>query len=190
MSRTIRLATVVCLFAGSAGALLTGCSSSSSPDTADAASSGPPLCESSKMNAYDTYKQAGFLAVNSAIFANVGAEVKKNGTKNLGASFTEIGGGKPGTPTADNATVFEAKLGAFLIAAYGGPASTGGYSGSIDLTAAHEGLDITQAQYDYFLNSIVIPALKSSGVMEADISSCFAPAIMDGSAVNKAVVTK
>jgi hypothetical protein len=141
-------------------------------------------CTSSGMNAYDTYKLAGFVAVNKAIFAGVTAEVTAHGSTNVGGSFAEIGSGTPPS-TKDSAATFEGVLAAFLVWAYGGPNSITYtdnmmYTGNnIDMVAAHTGLNITQAQYTYFLTNIVVPALTSSGVTMADVTSCFAPPVSD-----------
>jgi len=139
------------------------------------------ICMSSGKNAFDTYGTTAFVAVNKAIFANVGAEVTAHMSTNVGDSFTKIGTGQPAA-TSDNAAQFEGALGAFLVYVYGGPDSityTDGqvYSGMQDMATAHTGLGITSAQYDYFVTSIVVPALTTSGVPMDDVSSCFAPPI-------------
>lgn len=172
-----------------------GDDSSSSAD-ADPGTLGPGAalqCESSGKNAFDTYGAAGFVAVNKAIFANVGAEVTAHQSTNVGDSFTKIGTGNP-VSTVDDAPTFEGKLAAFLVFAYGGPSkitySDGvAYDGPQDMVTAHTGLNITSAQYDYFITNIVVPALVSSGVKNGaggasdpnDISSCFAPIVVDAS---------
>lgn len=140
-------------------------------------------CDSSGKDAFDTYGATAFVAVNKAIIANVTAELTANSTTNLGDSFTKIGTGVPAS-TSDNAAMFEGKLAAFLVFAYGGPDkitySDGVmYDGPQDMVVAHTGLNITSAQYDYFIASIVVPALTSSGVPMGDISSCFAPVVTD-----------
>ena len=53
------------------------------------------------------------------------------------------------------------------------------YFGSQDMTEKHTGLAITGAQYDYFVTNIVVPALTSNGVSTNDVSSCFAPPLVD-----------
>jgi hypothetical protein len=175
-------------FAVSALAMTFACSSSSTPAADDdaggnkgdapATSSGAPKCTGG-MNAYETYKLAGFQAVTAQIFVNVGADK----TGKLGSSFGQIGMGKPGTATADDAATFAGKLNAFLVGAYGGPSSsvyTDGKtydSASIDITAAHTGLAITADQYDYFVTGIIVPALEKVGVTSADVTACFAPVI-------------
>lgn len=162
-------------------ALLTqGCGSDNDATTTP---KGPPKCTSSGKNAFETYQTAAFVAVNEAIFAGVGAEVTANGTANLGDSFTKIGTGTP-VSTTDDAATFKGKLAAFLVYAYGGPSSityTDGktYAGPQDMTAAHIGMGITSAQYDYFVANVIVPALTSSGVPEGDVSSCFAPVVVD-----------
>jgi hypothetical protein len=151
-----------------------------------AAAKGPGAalkCTSSGKNAFDTYGTTAFVAVNEAVFANVGSEVTANGTANLGDSFTKIGSGMPAA-TADDAATFKGKLAAFLVYAYGGPSSityTDGklYSGLQDMVGAHTGLGITGDQYDYFIANAVVPALTGSGVSSDDVSSCFAPIVTD-----------
>ncbi len=142
-------------------------------------------CTSSGKNAFDTYGATAFVAVNKAIFANVTAEITANGITNLGDSFTKVGTGNPPS-TMDDAATFEGKLAAFLVFAYGGPTkitySDGkSYDGVQDMEEAHIGLNITAAQYDYFVASIVVPALTDSGVPVDDVSSCFAPIVTDAS---------
>lgn len=146
-------------------------------------------CETSGKNAFETYGATTLVAINEAIFANAGTEVATNGSTNLGPSFMAIGTGTPAA-TADPSNVFKAKLGAFLVWAYGGPShfqySDGNtYAGVQDMVAAHTGLGITQAQYDYFVSNIVVPALASSGVANGsgdspnDVATCFAPVLTD-----------
>ncbi len=53
------------------------------------------------------------------------------------------------------------------------------YNGPQNMVEAHTGLAITSAQYDYFIASIVVPALTTSGVPSTDVSSCFAPVVTD-----------
>ena len=126
-------------------------------------------CDSSGMNAFDTYMTAGFVAVNQAVLANTMAEVTAHGSTNVGNSFSEIGSGTPPS-TADDAATFAGKLAAFLVWVYGGPNSitytdNKMYTGNNqDMVAAHTGLNITAAQYTYFITNIVVPALISSGV--------------------------
>jgi len=157
------------------------------------------LCDSSGKNAFDTYGTTAFVAVNEAIVANVFAEVGKNGNTNLGDSFTKIGTGNPAS-TTDDAATFKGKLAAFLVYAYGGPTSiayTDGktYNGPQDMVAAHTGLGITSAQYDYFIANVVVPALTASGVKHGaggssdpnDVGSCFAP-IVTGAAFKASIV--
>jgi hypothetical protein len=171
-----------------AAALTFGCSSSSTAAVDnDAGTSGDasasdalPKCSGGK-DAFDTYGAAAFVKVNQSIFANVTAESKKNGTKNLGTAFTKIGSGDP-TSTSDDLAAFEGNLAAFLVYAYGGPTTityTDGktYTGPQSMESAHKGLAITSDQYDYFVMDIVVPALITNGVSSDDVSSCFAPVI-------------
>ena len=146
-------------------------------------------CDSSGKNAWETYGVSAFVTVNEAIFANVGAEITANTTTNLGDSFTKIGSGNPAS-TKDDAATFKGNLAAFLVFAYGGPTSityTDGkkYQGPQDMVESHTGLNITSSQFDYFVTSIIVPALTKSGVKHGaggaadpnDVSSCFAPII-------------
>lgn len=157
-----------------------------SDPAADGTGTGPGAalkCASSGKNAWQTFGVDAFVAVNQAIFANVTDEVTMNGATNVGASFSKIGSGV--TPsTRDDAVVFEGKLAAYLVYVYGGPNSItyidgGKYSGVQDMVAAHVGLNITSAQYDYFITNIVVPALVKNGVTAADVTSCFAPPLVD-----------
>ncbi len=166
------------------------------PDAATAKGPGAVLrCQSSASgaNAFETYGAAAFVAVNEEIFALVGAEVTVHGPTNLGDSFGKIGSGNPASTTHDAAT-FKGNLAAFLVFAYGGPTEityTDGktYAGEQDMPTAHTGLNITAAQYDYFIANIVVPALINKGVKHGggtaadpnDISSCFAPVVTDAS---------
>lgn len=131
-------------------------------------------CTSSGKNAFATYGAEAFVAVNKAIFAEVNAELNSKGDSNLGNSFA----GVRDFPT------FEGRLAAFLVFVYGGPTKityTDGktYDGVQDMQMAHAGLGITSAQYDYFVANIIVPALTKSGVPMGDISSCFAPIVLD-----------
>ena len=140
-------------------------------------------CTSSGTNAFNTYGANAFINVNEQIFANVNREIGANGTTNLGTAFTLVGNGNP-PATLDKLASFKGNLAAFLVYTFGGPASityTDGvtYQGPQDMAQAHVGLHITSSQYDYFLSNIVVPALQSQGVSNADVSSCFAPALTD-----------
>jgi hypothetical protein len=160
------------------------------PAETDTAMKGPGAalkCDSSGMNAWDTYGATAFVAVNEQIFTNVFADT----TTSLGDSFTKVGTGTPAA-TSDGAATFKGKLAAFLVYAYGGPTSiqyTDGvtYQGPQNMVTAHTGLNITAAQYDYFLANIVVPALIAKGVPHGtggsaspnDVTSCFAPILVD-----------
>lgn len=157
---------------------------------------GSAACESSGKSAYATYGTSVFVNINEAIFAGEAAESSAHGTTNLGDSFSKVGSGNPPS-TADDLDTFKGKLAAFLVYVYGGPAqiqygrapNLRNYTGPQDMVAAHTGLGITDAQYQYFLANIVVPALVSSGVKNGtggssdpnDVSSCFAPALVDKS---------
>lgn len=130
-------------------------------------------CESSGKNAFSTYGVDAFVAVNKAIFAEVNADLTANGTANLGSSFS----------TVRDFPRFEGRLAAFLVFAYGGPTSITyvdgkTYFGEQDMQQAHAGLAITSSQYDYFVASVIVPALTKSGVPMGDVSSCFAPVVV------------
>lgn len=173
------------LAAGVMLAAMQGCGSDSSSNMTTA-TKGPGAalkCTSSGKDAFDTYGATAFVAVNESIFTHVGSEMMANGTANLGDAFTKIGSGNPAS-TADDAPTFKGNLAAFLVYAYGGPTSityTDGkmYTGPQDMTEAHVGLNITSDQYDYFVTSVVVPALTDNGVPMSDVSSCFAPILVD-----------
>lgn len=179
-----------------AGLAIAGCSSTSSSSVSGTDSGAPVVgpgaslkCDSSGKDAFDTYGPAAFVAVNEAIFAKVTAELTANSTKNLGDAFTKIGSGMPAS-TMDDAPTFKGNLAAFLVFAYGGPTDikyTDGkmYHGPQDMVESHKGLGITSSQFDYFVGSIIVPALTDSGVKHGaggaadpnDVASCFAPVI-------------
>ena len=168
--------------AGAVVAMMTvaACGGSDDNKTTSQTSSAPN-CTSSGKNAFETYGADAFVAVNEQIFTNVGNEISAHSTTNLGDSFTKVGSGNPPS-TSDDAATFKGNLAAFLVKAYGGPSTivyTDGntYSGDQDMVEAHTGLAITSSQYDYFVTSIVVPALTNKGVTADDVSSCFAPVI-------------
>jgi hypothetical protein len=149
------------------------------------------MCTSSGKNAYETYGLNAFVAVNKSIVMNTLAEMSAHGAANIGDSFTKVGSGNPPS-TKDGLATFEGKLAAFLVWEFGGPTTityTDGmtYDGIQDMVTAHTGLNITQAQYTYFLTNIVVPSLTSNGVTMADVSSCFAPPLMDPTFVGEIV---
>ena len=112
---------------------------------------------------FDKYGAAGFTAVNNKIIE-----------KALAAPTASVGTSFQGLTDAQKMTLSN-NLAAFLIQAYGGPAN---YTGKT-MTAAHTGLNITEAQYDYFISDVVVPALSESGVTMADITTGFAPAVTE-----------
>lgn len=155
--------------------LLVGCSDSDKPNLATGPGAGL-ACTSSGKNAWQTYGVDAFVAVNEQIFTNVGAELTASGTANLGNSFAGV----------SDFAAFKGNLAAFLVYAYGGPIQityTDGkkYFGPQDMVEKHTGLAITGAQYDYFVSNIVVPALTGNGVPGGDVSSCFAPPLVDAS---------
>ncbi len=182
-----------------------GCTSGNSGTSVDAAPAVGPgamlQCESSGMNAFDTYGAPAFLAVNTAIFTAVGNDIQTNGTTKLGDSFGKIGDASVAA-TKDNGGTFQGKLAAFLVFAYGGPdhiTFTDGvvYDGPQDMTAAHTGLGITSDQFDYFVSSIIVPVLDNANVKHGaggaadpdDVGTCFAP-VVTGAAFKASIVGK
>jgi len=163
-------------------AVMQGCGSDSDSGMPETVAKGPGAalkCTSSGKNAWDTYGAAAFVAVNESIVSLVLADTSGE----LGDSFSKIGSGNPPS-TADDAPTFKGKLAAFLVYAYGGPTSieyTDGktYTGPQDMALAHEGLAITTDQYNYFIMNQVVPALTMNGVPDEDVSSCFAPVVVD-----------
>ncbi|MFO0676199.1 MAG: hypothetical protein U0169_06675 [Polyangiaceae bacterium] len=112
---------------------------------------------------YGKYKLEGFAAVNDEIIKRAAAAP----VDKLGDSFTKL--------TPAGVETLRANLAAFLIKVYGGPDNYKGKS----MEAAHAGLKITSAQYDYFVTEVIVPALKAKGVSDADIASGFAPPVTD-----------
>jgi hypothetical protein len=182
---------ILCATGAAAALVLFGCGgTSSTPDAGstvkdaggDGTGTGPGSslkCTSSGKNAWQTYGATAFVAVNEQIFTNVVADMSGK----LGTSFGKIGSGMPAS-TADDLPTFKGNLAAFLVFAYGGPTSVTytdnkTYAGPQDMVEAHTGLQITSDQYDYFVTSIVVPALTAKGVPSTDVSSCFAPILTD-----------
>ena len=184
MSLAVRLPVVTLL---SSLALVGAVACSDSGDTYTPTGTGPAAklrCTSSGKNAFDTFGAAAFVAVNESIFTNVNGEITAHDETNLGSSFKHIGMPPPAA-LADDAATFKGTLAAFLVFVYGGPDDimyTDGkmYNGSEEnMVVAHTGLAITASQYTYFVTNIVVPALTSNGVTSDDVSSCFAPPLMD-----------
>ncbi len=150
------------------------------------------MCASTGKNAWETYGENAFVAVNESIFTNVesiGATTST--TTPLGNSFTLVGSGNPSS-TADNLATFKGNLAAFLVYVYGGPTQityTDGvtYQGPQSMQQAHQGLAITLDQFNYFVANAVVPALTVNGVSTADVSSCFAPPLANPSFINSIV---
>jgi hypothetical protein len=109
------------------------------------------------------YGAAGFTAVNSSIINKAVAAP----TASVGTSFQGL--------SQMQAMQLTNNLAAFLVQAYGGPKN---YAGK-DMKAAHMGLNITEAQYDYFISNVVVPALSENGVAMDDITNCFAPPVTE-----------
>lgn len=134
-----------------------------------------PTCSS---NMYAKYKDAGFNAVNASIVANVAAEIKANGSTNLGSSFQNH---LLNPATADETLdTFTSHLDQFLKETYGAIPNKL-INVERNMKAAHAGMKITAAQYDYFVSSIVTPALRINitGTNVGDITDCFAPVLLD-----------
>lgn len=112
---------------------------------------------------YAKYGAAAFTAVNASIISKAVAAP----TASVGTSFQGL--------TQQQAMTLTTNLGAFLVVAYGGPNTYQGKS----MLAAHQGLNITEAQYDYFVSNVVVPALSENGVPTADIMNCFAPPVTE-----------
>jgi hypothetical protein len=176
--------TILCSGVATILCLSSGCSTDSLPAVVPVGPGASLKCASSGKNAWATYGSAAFVAVNERIFTNVGTEMTNKGTANLGDSFTRVGTSNPHPATDDNTATFKGNLAAFLVFAFGGPTQityTDGvtYQGPQGMQESHQGLNITGAQYDYFVNSIIVPALTTNGVPSGDISTCFAPPLVN-----------
>lgn len=115
---------------------------------------------------FDKYGVDAFLAVNDSIIDKSVAAP----TSAVGTSFQDLAAAGP-----ERVEEFTTNLANFLVQVYGGPQNYTGPS----MEDAHEGLDITSEQYDYFITSVVVPALVDNGVPTADIENCFAPPVVD-----------
>lgn len=124
----------------------------------------PPAACSSQM--FDKYGLDAFVAVNDSVIALAVAAP----TAMVGTTFQDLA-------AAGEARVaeFRTNLASFLVKVYGGPDN---YTGPT-MVEAHTGLAITSEQYDYFIASVVVPALVENGVPEDDITNCFAPPVVD-----------
>jgi Bacterial-like globin len=128
--------------------------------------SGTPVVDAGTKSMFEKYGAAGFTAVNDKIIAKALAAP----TASVGTSFQGL--------TAAQKMTLSTNLAGFLIQAYGGPKNYAGRS----MTAAHMGLNITEAQYDYFISDVVVPSLKEAGVTMEDITNGFAPAVTNKAA--------
>jgi hypothetical protein len=147
-----------------ASAALLACSGDDDDDGGAAPDAAPPASCSSQM--FSKYGADAFLAVNDSIIDKAVAAP----TSAVGTSFQELT-----AQPAERVAEFRANLAAFLVAVYGGPDD---YEGPT-MEEAHEGLAITSEQYDYFVASVVVPALADNGVPTSDIEDCFAPPVTD-----------
>ncbi len=117
------------------------------------------------------YQIGTFGAVNSAIIAKA---ANANQVTSLGDSFqTEIV-----DKGSARITSFTNNLAAFLVTAFGtvGDPNYVAYTGPT-MPTAHADLNITEAQYNYFLTEVILPAL--AGADASDITNCFAPVVTD-----------
>ncbi len=123
--------------------------------------SSTPVADGGTKTMFEKYGQEAFVKVNNSIIAKAAAAP----TASVGGSFKALTPAQVATLTTN--------LGDFLIQAYGGPKN---YKGK-DMVKAHEGLNITEAQYDYFITEVVVKALSENGVSTDDITNGFAPAV-------------
>jgi hypothetical protein len=170
-------------------ALASACSGGDDTPATGAAPGAALHCASSGKNAYATYGEPAFFTITQHVFAHVGAELSAHGNANLGDSIGQAGTGSLPS-NHDDLKAFEGKVAAYFVWVYGGPAQityTDGerYTGPQDMTAAHVGMNLTGAQYDYFVASVVAPALIDSDIAHGeagaadDIATCFAPVVAD-----------
>lgn len=150
------------------------CDAVSTQDIVDAGFASSPNACSGEM--FAKYGDTGFQAVNGEI----GKLALSAPTDKLGVTFQT----KIAQATPERQKEFIGHLLSFLEAAYG---STTPYTGPT-MVDSHKDLAITRAQYEYFISDVVVPALKTSGVSESDITNCFAPAVTSTDFV-KTVVT-
>jgi hypothetical protein len=118
---------------------------------------------------YAKYGGPAFLAVRDSIVSKALAAP----TAMLGDAFQNFAS----TSTPAEIDGFKQNLADFLVMVYGGPNNYQGAS----MAVAHTGLGITSDQYDYFIASVVVPALSDNGVASDDITNCFAPPVTDAS---------
>lgn len=150
-----------CVFFAASVLAITACGGDDASDAPDA-----EVARNCAGEMFDTYGEPAFLAVNDSIIDLAVAAP----TSMLGTSFQDLaaeGGAR--------VEAFRTNLANFLVLAYGGPNNYTGPS----MADAHANLGITQAQYDYFITEVVVPALADNGVPEADITECFAPPVTD-----------
>ena len=117
------------------------------------------------------YKIGTFGAVNANIIAKA---ANANQVGQLGDSFQ--------TKIVDKGSArietFTNNLAAFLVTAFGKASDPNyvAYAGPA-IPVAHATLNITQAQYEYFLTDVIVPAL--AGADTSDVTNCFAPVVTD-----------
>lgn len=129
-------------------------------------------------NMFAKYTDAGFQKVNGLILSNVQAA----DTNQLGTSFvTHIF-----DANSTRQTEFGEHLLQFLETGFG---SKTAYTGPAMLPA-HAPLKISIAQYNYFIQEAVVPALTTAGVTSSDISACFAPVVTNLDFVKTVITCK
>lgn len=129
---------------------------------------------------FGKYQDAGFATVTNNIITRSLAPAAES---IVGTSFQD----KLANASAARQQEFNAHLKLFLESVYSNGAVA--YPDSApSMTTAHQGLEITFAQYDGFIKKVVVPALEDAGVTDDDIGACFAPP-MSNIDVIKSVVT-
>ena len=116
---------------------------------------------------FKKYGEDAFLKVNDSIIAKAVAAP----TDKIGNTFKKLAKNKA------EAEKVKKHLAQFLVKVYGGPDA---YKGKT-MEAVHKGMKITSDQYDWFVENVVVAALKDNGVSDDDIKNCFAPPVTDAS---------
>ncbi len=121
-----------------------------------------------------------FAKVTQAIITE---SLKQENVAILGESFqTRLAGA-----TKERQAAFTQHLQTFIESVYSGN-SVPYPTDFPTMQASHASLQITFAQYDAFLEKIIVPVLQSFGVAASDISNCFAPPLL-APATKKTVIT-
>ena len=111
---------------------------------------------------------AGFVAVRDSIVTKALAAP----TASIGTSFQTLA-----QSSSTKVETFKKNLADFLIKVYSG-GTTDNYTGT-SMQVAHANLKITGAQYDYFITSVVVPALTDNGVTDEEDLAAFAAPVTD-----------